>query len=685
MHLRRLRIENFRALEKIDVEFESRVSVIIGPNAVGKTTVLEAIRLAKGLLAPRTPSESTQTLQALGAVSPHMPQRLFPAALTTKPNLPLVVKCTYEVTDEEIVKLQSLLPRLATSVAQQSVGLAFSAPAQAVAFLSSPMGQAAVAQARKSLDPEFARVQASRTIDLNLTIDFQSGQISGGDSIQQVMFSTLEQSLPPNSALFSYFPADRALPTGEQPVQLGMADTVNQLESYNSQPQLKYQRLKTAIFNSIISGDAGRSDLKKQFQLIFEQILRGRELGEIGVNELGMLSIPIKDTDSGAEFQVDGLSSGEKGLILTFLLIGQTVEQNGIILLDEPELHLNPAVCRHLLQFFVDEYSEKKKIQGIICSHSAELLAATFERPSCALYHLKDGTTLAKVRHQDQGEIRDALRRLGSSESEALLYRGTISVEGIHDVEVLQAGFDDLLRRYRIRHRGGREQIQKDIEELQKAEIRGDDIGNHYFIFDLDQKPTSLKESAHIRLLQLNRYCLENFLLDADILTDLSRDQQYSAAPKNTPTEMRDVMKALAMKQLDEFVARSVFKDMGLEAIGFDMDAAGAASAADIASAFHSQISTMMKAFQGLEQKGFDGEFVRKFGEKRKEWAGVWEEKWREKCNGKLLLEAMRRDGHFRGDLLRLKKAVITRMRTQKTETYSALRAMLGDLIGAPA
>jgi hypothetical protein len=66
-------------------------------------------------------------------------------------------------------------------------------------------------------------------------------------------------------------------------------------------------------------------------------------------------------------------------------------------------------------------------------------------------------------------------------------------------------------------------------------------------------------------------------------------------------------------------------------------------------------------------------------------WAGAWEEKWREKCNGKLLLEAMRRDGHFRGDLLRLKKAVIARMRTQKTETYSALRAMLGDLIGAPA
>jgi predicted ATP-binding protein involved in virulence len=90
MHLKRLRVENFRALEKIDVEFDARVSVIIGPNAIGKTTVLEAIRLAKGILSPRTQNETNQVLQALGAMSPHMPQRIFPTALTNKPNLPLV-------------------------------------------------------------------------------------------------------------------------------------------------------------------------------------------------------------------------------------------------------------------------------------------------------------------------------------------------------------------------------------------------------------------------------------------------------------------------------------------------------------------------------------------------------------------------------------------------------------------
>ena len=556
MHLKRLRIENFRALEKIDVDFEVQVGVIIGPNAIGKTTVLEAIRLAKGLLAPRIQNESTQVLISLGAMSPHMPQRLLSAALTNRPNLPLVVKCTYQICDAEMATLKAIAPQIGVSLAQQSAGLTFTAPAQSVAFLNSPMGRQALQGANNMLADELARIETSRRLELNLTIDFRTTQISGEFPIQQLMFAALDQTLPPGRSLFSYFPADRALPAGEQPVQLGIGDTVGQLESYNSQPQLKYQRLKNTIFNAIIFGDAGRSDLKKQFDLIFERILRGRELGEMGLNPLGMLSIPIKDVNSGAEFQIDGLSSGEKGLILTFLLIAQNVADNGIILLDEPELHLNPAVCRDLLQFLVDEYAEKRSIQVIICSHSAEILAGAFERSSCALYHLRDGRTLARVRYQDQGEIRDALRRLGSSESEALLYKGTVSVEGIHDVEILQGGFDDLFRRYRLKDRGGRGIVERDIKELQKAETAGEDIGNHFFVFDLDRKPTLLIDSEHVRLLQLDRYCLENFLLDVDVLTDLSRNRDFSDAPKRTTTEMRDAMKSLAMAQLDEYVAR---------------------------------------------------------------------------------------------------------------------------------
>lgn len=682
MHLKKLIVENFRSLEKIDVDFDSPVSVIIGPNAVGKTTILEAIRMAKAVLAPRTQNETNQTLISLGFTSPHMPQRSFPRALTSRSlSNPLSIKCKYAIETHELEKIKLMAPKMAATIAQQNAGLAFAAAHQVMAYLSSQQGSAAMQLASQQLQTEIARVSSEETLELNLTIDFSSGQMRGEFPVQQIFFATLDQALDPSKTLFSYFPADRAMPVGEQPVQLGMADTNNQLESYNSQPYLKFNRLKSTIFNSIIMGDQGREDLKSQFELIFNKILKGRKLGEIGVNEIGMLSIPIIDTDTGATFQIDTLSSGEKGLILTFLLIATNMEDYGLILLDEPELHLNPAVCRDLLQFFVDEYAIKKHIQGIICSHSAEILAGAFERQECSLFHLRDSRTLAKVRPQDHGEIRDALRRLGSSESEALLYKGTISVEGIHDIEILQAGFDDILRRYRIQQRGGRIEIQKDIKKLQDAEERGEEIGNHYFMFDLDRKPTTLNNTAHVRLFQLDRYCLENYLLDCDILTDLSRNNSFSDTPINNITEMQNILKTTAMSQLDEFVARSVFKDLGMENIAFDMSVMKQNKPELIAVDLHSQITTIMANIETICGTGFDDKFINIFNNKRMTLKSEWENKWLNLCNGKRVLENMRSAGHIKGDLLRIKKAVVQQMRVNRSPDYRLLESYLLELI----
>jgi AAA15 family ATPase/GTPase len=68
MRVKTLHVTNFRGLEEVSVEFEKDTSVIVGPNAIGKTTLFEAIRLLKSVLAPRYPQENQQTLQALGAL-----------------------------------------------------------------------------------------------------------------------------------------------------------------------------------------------------------------------------------------------------------------------------------------------------------------------------------------------------------------------------------------------------------------------------------------------------------------------------------------------------------------------------------------------------------------------------------------------------------------------------------------
>lgn len=462
-------------------------------------------------MSPRTANEAQQTLVSLGAAAPQNPQQLISSGLVRDADKSLEVRCGYSITKKEIGLIESALAQIVTSLVQSRLAGSVN-PATLAAYLSSPAGQQAIKAAEGEVKDGLKRViDAGDICRLDLAIDFQAGRINTPDPVGAALLAFLDQSLPPDQTKFSYFPADRALPRGDVPVQLGAQDAAQQLESHNSIPQSKYGRLKNTIFNTIIASDQGRKILVDDFSVIFSGILRGRELVGAGINEYGLLSISIKDKESERVFDIDGLSSGEKGLVLTFLLIGRTLADGGIVLLDEPELHLNPAVCKDLLSFMVDNYVKPKNLQLIICSHSPEILAGAFGKDECALYHLVSGSLLTKVRQSDEEEISEALRRLGTSESEGLLYKATVFVEGEHDVEILEAGFGSILRQYKIKDLGGRKEVEKQIELLQAAEVRGEQLTPRYFIFDRDDAPTNLGNTNQVKILQWNRTCLENY------------------------------------------------------------------------------------------------------------------------------------------------------------------------------
>jgi predicted ATPase len=102
MWLKTLAIRNFRGIQNISVDFDKRANVIVGPNAVGKTTVLEAIRLAKAVLAPRLPDEAQNALVTLGAIAPHNPQRINYAAICGVDTQPLNINAVFELTANEV-------------------------------------------------------------------------------------------------------------------------------------------------------------------------------------------------------------------------------------------------------------------------------------------------------------------------------------------------------------------------------------------------------------------------------------------------------------------------------------------------------------------------------------------------------------------------------------------------------
>jgi len=682
MHIKALHIKNFRAIEDIKVEFDNRVNIIVGPNAIGKTTILESIRLAKALLCPRTQNESMQALFALGASSPHLPQQLAIPALARNPNIPVVIGIRFEMSSDEIEWLEKSIPFVSRGIVQARMGQAFSNPTTLINFLGTPQGQQAIDAVQKEVASAIKVAKNDdRCCRIELTISAQTGPQATDGSIWPSLIAMLDQRHPPGLASFSYFPADRALPQGEQPVQLGMADAQAQLESHSSQPQTKYTRLKNTIFNAMIMSESGRQDLTAEFERIFTGILKGRRLKGLGLNHFGLISIIVEDTETGRTFDLDGMSSGEKGLILTFLLIEKTVAQDGLILLDEPELHLNPAVCKELLSFLVNGYAVRKNLQVIVCSHSPEILAGAFENDECSLYHLESELMLTKVRRQDHAVIAEALRRLGTSESEGLLFKGTIFVEGIDDVSLLDAGFGSILRRYKVKDLGGRREIEKEIKQLQDGEKEGIELSPRFFIFDRDELPSNLKNTKSTKILQWGRRCFENYLIDIDILGDLLMDGEIVKNPLKNLGEVSKLLHDLALGQLDDFVAKQIYSSYKYTDPGIRATEIQGKKLNDISAMLHERLLEIIQQTSTIKQIDWKEDFLKKCSEERQKLNSVWETKWLNECDGKRLFSELCQQVQPKMGPKKFKIRVMTEMRLKPSDNWRAVNSLLVDLL----
>jgi len=682
MRIKSLHIKNFRALEEINVDLESSVSVIVGPNAIGKTTLLEAIRLAKAIVAPRSPNESGQALFSLGASVPYNAGRLIASAIARDIKAPVEVRCRYQLTAEEIDTVAAAVSQIATGFALTLAGQNPQSASLNIAFLSSPQGRALLSSAEGQIKTVIDAVRAgSQELYLDLRFDPLSGRFNSADPTGGMIFQYLDERNRPSQTTFSYFPADRALPPGEQPVQLGGADAQQQIESHASQPQLKYTRLKNTIFNAVVTSREERDELEKEFGRIFGGILTGRKLVGVGINEVGLLSIVVQDVETGRTFELDGMSSSEKELILTFLLIGRSIVPGGIILIDEPELHLNPAVCKDLLSFLVDNYVVPKNLQAIICSHSPEILGGAFGKDECSLYHLVSEKVLSKVRYRDEDEISQALSRLGTSESEGLLYKATVFVEGDEDVDLLDVGFGDILRRYKIKNLGGRAEIEKQIVRLQDAERKGTKLSARFFIFDRDGMPTGLTSSEAVKVLQWDRRCLENYLIDFDVLTDLLKDSDILKDPLPNQGEVSRVLRDLATSQIDEFVARRVYLDYKFDDPGLRATEIRGKTFQQMANILAARLDALKHQIGSLDSGSWKSDFLAKCDAARQGEILVWEARWVELCDGKRLFKDLFQGRGFKIALTKFKKRVMLGMRSVPTPNWRSIEGLLKRLV----
>jgi hypothetical protein len=359
MRIKQIWAVNFRGLLDIRVNDTQDLNVIVGPNAVGKSTLLDAIRLPKAILAPRFPNEAQQTLINIGALSPHYQvtggSAIDIGSLANDARSPIRLGFCVELSGSDVTQIRNSIVQIATALLQgQMANTGNDGSLALTQFLSNSAGQHRLSEIAKEISPRIATFTQGVTLEVELTMDANVGNILGKNVLDQTIVAFLERSLPPNRAIFNMFPADRVLPQGEQAIQIGTADTQQQLLSYIANPSLKYARVKQITLQSIIFGGNNITKISEEVELILSNLLPGKTLAGVHINPIGMLKVLIKDVNSGNIFDIDYMSSGEKGLLMTFLFIRLTMVPGSIVLVDEPELHLNAAVQERLVRFIVN-------------------------------------------------------------------------------------------------------------------------------------------------------------------------------------------------------------------------------------------------------------------------------------------------------------------------------------------
>ncbi len=369
MRIREITVRNFRGLQDINFRPDQAINVIVGPNAIGKSTLLEAIRLVKSTLSPRYSQETQQTLMSLGAMSPHFQflgtSALDYASLACNVELPIQIILEINLNDDEVTRLRRLEPHLGIAYLRTRVGRPDDQGQFALTqYLSTEDGKRDLVEANRNSAEFLERLATTQLLKLDLNIDPRTASISGKDIYSQLAVSALDASLPPHRTMVSHFPADRAFPPGEINIQIGSADSGAQIQSHVGQSATKYARLKQTVVRELISQPSGEAALEQEFSLILGNLIPGKVLANISVNQIGLLRINMREILTGRLFDIDNMSSGEKGLLLTFLLIRNSIAKGGILLFDEPELHLHPAVCRNILSFLATHVIDALQISG---------------------------------------------------------------------------------------------------------------------------------------------------------------------------------------------------------------------------------------------------------------------------------------------------------------------------------
>lgn len=523
-----LAIDNLRAIRHFEVTDLPDFVVVAGANGSGKSCVFDAIRLLKSVYGGYQANEYQQWFGEF-AINLQDPQDL--RKLFRDQTRAITIDATISFAATEIEYLAANVETLALPVAWQEV------TGQPVDYwswnritfatqLRSHQQELQNAVARLSTDVRAALTSPRQRVALTI---LPTGEMSIAEcKPAEVAFQAYE---PEHLGVIEYHSASRTY--ARQQVggitldTRAFEDQRRQQRLYNW--QTKYQNVKTQLSSSylrgIITRESGQldtaEDLNSTMQELFRTFFPDKTYEGVRPQPHGGLEFPVRLT-SGEVHDIDELSSGEKEILYGYLQLRNSTPRHSVILLDEPELHLNPSLLQGFTDFYYRHLGLSQGNQLWLVTHSDTLLRQAVGNCNYRVYQMVSATAQEVGANQAVEVVADddVERVTISLVGDLASYRPhgkVVILEGRaehgFDVTMVKRLFPDFARRVNLVSGGHRQRVRDLYSALESAATQAG-IRNRFFaVVDKDAFPER-PASPSTAEFTWNAYHIENYLLD---------------------------------------------------------------------------------------------------------------------------------------------------------------------------
>ncbi len=571
MHISSLQVINLRAVRNAEFSDLTSMVVIAGPNGCGKSCLFDSIRLLKSAYGGYQPNEWQKWFNEFQINL----DRSQPELLNLFQDRSTPVEISFELTlhgeeisyiKENITKL--LRPLIWYQVAPEAGQYLRTPPLAAQLRQHAPEIERKIITGSEIILKEISNVAHTGRIRINpdLSIDLAESPVL------EMIFSIFE---PQNVGIFEYHGAQRTY----QREQIGSVNlNIETSEQQGSQHALynyanKFTNIKSEMASSYVRDLISRevdskispgASLTSTLQELFETFFPGKHF--LGPRPMpnGRLLFPVS-TDDGFEHDINDLSSGEKEVLYGYLRLYNLSPRHSVLLVDEPELHLNPRLIRGLPQFYDKHLGSALDNQIWLLTHSDALLREALSSSEFAVFHMQ----LPSLTCSDENQVtriradEDLDRAIMDLVGDLATYRPGAKVvilegggDSDFDLFMVNSLFPEFQNEVNPISAGNKSRVIQLNQVLRKVKEDKAISASFYAIVDRDTAEPTLSETDGAY--QWDSYHIENYLLEPTFILQAMNDALGPQSPFSTEIEVETALHDCAVSTRPALVRESL-------------------------------------------------------------------------------------------------------------------------------